>query len=67
MGIVVCDAVVYAQAAFKVLAWTDILVRIIWIFLLSKVLPYFDDVKSEGIPRILYQKKIELTFHVSQQ
>ena len=32
MGIVVCDAVVYAQAAFKVLAWTDILVRIIWTF-----------------------------------
>ena len=32
MGIVVCDAVVYAQAAFKVLAWTDILVRIICIF-----------------------------------
>ena len=54
MGIVVCDAVVYAEAAFKLFPWTDILVLIIWIFLLlSKVLPYFDDVKSEGTPRIL--------------
>ena len=54
MGIFVCDAVVYAQAAFKLSPWTDILLLIIWIFLLlSMVLPYFDDVKSEGIPRIL--------------